>query len=226
MSTTPPDDATPALSILGRLLPASVAVVETDSLPPDELHEEERGLLSTTRPRRRAEFLSGRVCARRALATLGIHDFALLRDEHRAPIWPKDVTGSLTHTANYTAAAVARRADVPALGIDVERVGRLGQVRWPLVFTSAEIECLRGSPSEQRDGLAAALFSAKEAYYKCRYQVTHGPLGFHDVEIQLAGRSFVVRPGPAAAGDGHVPATGRFEIAGLWVFAAVTAGAN
>ena len=215
------------LGVLGALLPAPVIVVETDSLPPDELLEEERRLIDTTRPGRRAEFLSGRVCARRALAALGIERFALLRDENRAPIWPTDVAGSLTHTANYTAAAVARRADVPSLGIDVEQVGRLSEARWSFVFTAEEQAMLQGLPGDRRMASAATLFSAKEAYYKCRYQVRREPLGFHDVEIELSGEAFQVRATDAALRErrGHVPASGCFEVRGDWVFVAVVAGA-
>ena len=58
MSTT--DDTGPALSILGGLLPRSVVLVETDALSDYELHEEERRILDTTRPKRRAEFYAGR----------------------------------------------------------------------------------------------------------------------------------------------------------------------
>jgi 4'-phosphopantetheinyl transferase EntD len=219
------DDAGPALSILGGLPPRSVVLVETDALSEDELHEEERRILDTTRPKRRAEFYAGRGCARQALARLGIPDFPLLRDEHRAPIWPNDVTGSITHTANYTAVAVARRSEVASLGIDVERVGRLEEARWPFVFTPAELQVLTGTPTDLRAGIAAALFSAKEAYYKCRYQVVRDPLGFHDVEIALGGRSFEVRATEAGARAGrvHVPAWGRFDLHGEWVFAVAIA---
>lgn len=217
-------DQSPALSVLRGVLPPSVVVVETDRLPNEALHEEEGRILDTTRPKRRAEFLSGRACARRALAALGIHDFPLLRDEHRAPIWPAGITGSITHTSNYTGVAVARRGDVLSLGVDVERVGRLSEDRWPFVFTPAELAELSGTAREARAGVAAALFSAKEAYYKCCYQVARDPLGFHDVEIRLSGGAFEVRPGEASIERrAHVPARGRFELQGGWVFAGAIA---
>jgi 4'-phosphopantetheinyl transferase EntD len=222
MSTTEPR---PALSILGALLPRPAVLVETDALAEEDLHEQERRILDTTRPKRRAEFFAGRACARQALAKLGIRDFPLLRDEHRAPIWPAGITGSITHISSYTAAAVARRSDVPSLGIDVERVGRLEQARWAFVFTAGELRVLEGTPEQARAGLAAALFSAKEAYYKCRYQVVRDPLGFHDVEIVLRERAFDVRPAEEGirAGRAHVPAEGRFDLQEEWVFAAAVA---
>ena len=125
------------------------------------------------------------------------------------------------------AVAVARRADVPSLGIDVERVGRLSEARWPFVFTAAEIKSLECTAEPLRADAAAAFFSAKEAYYKCRYQVTREPLGFHDVEIAIVGQTFEVRPGaPAAEGlRVHVPATGKFAVDGTWVYVAVTMSA-
>jgi enterobactin synthetase component D / holo-[acyl-carrier protein] synthase len=222
------DDTGPALSILGDLLPPSVVLVETDALSDDELHEEERRILDTTRPKRRAEFYAGRGCARQALARLGIHDFPLLRDEHRAPIWPSGVTGSITHTENYTAVAVARRSEVASVGIDVERIGRLDETRWPFVFSVAELQAVNGAATDSRAGIVAALFSAKEAYYKCRYQVVRDPLGFHEVEIVLSGSFFEVRPAEAGANAGrvHVPARGRFDLHGGWVFATAIAASG
>jgi 4'-phosphopantetheinyl transferase EntD len=84
---------------------------------------------------------------------------------------------------------------------------------------------LQGLPGSRRTALAATLFSAKEAYYKCRYQVSREPLGFHDVEIELAGEAFQVRATHAALRDRrvHVPATGCFEVRGDWVVVGVVA---
>ena len=89
---------------------------------------------------------------------------------------------------------MARRSEVASVGIDVERIGRLDETRWPFVFTAAELQVVNGAAANARAGIVAALFSAKEAYYKCRYQVVRDPLGFHDAEIALTGSSLEVRP--------------------------------
>jgi 4'-phosphopantetheinyl transferase EntD len=87
------------------------------------------------------------------------------------------------------------------------------------------LQTLSTAPEDSRPGLATALFCAKEAYYKCRYQVVPDPVGFQDVEVVLIDRSFDVRPTEAGirAGRVHVPARGKFELRGEWAYAAAVA---
>jgi 4'-phosphopantetheinyl transferase EntD len=40
----------------------------------------------------------------------------------RTPVWPDGVVGSITHTGDFAAAAVAWAADIAGLGIDSEQV--------------------------------------------------------------------------------------------------------
>ena len=76
--------------------------------------------MRTADPRRRAEFTAGRACARTALARLGLPAAPVLAGRAGEPRWPAGVTGSITHCAGYRACAVARTADLAALGIDAE----------------------------------------------------------------------------------------------------------
>ena len=48
--------------------------------------------------KRKAEYLAGRVCAKHVLATLSIDNFELHSGTDRAPIWPENIIGSITHT--------------------------------------------------------------------------------------------------------------------------------
>src|ERR1700720_1454604 len=72
--------------------------------------------------KRQREFLAGRWCAKQALQCLGAGSTHVAIAEDRAPIWPGGVVGSITHTGDFAAAAVAWAADVAALGIDSEQI--------------------------------------------------------------------------------------------------------
>jgi 4'-phosphopantetheinyl transferase EntD len=102
------------------------------------------------------------------------------------------VIGSITHTADYCAAAVASRAFVTSIGIDVEKLNH--DCAWPidLICTQSERAQLEKEDANDRVPLIARLFSAKEAFYKCQYPVTREFLDFQDVSITFAGDCFSV----------------------------------
>ena len=155
--------------------------------------------------KRRNEYAAGRILAHRAIATLGGPDGPILTDENRAPLWPAGITGSITHSTGYAAAAAARVSDVAAIGIDVEDIARFRAGIDRHFLSEQEIaRHLAGREVAQRTARAAALFSAKEAFYKCQYPLTGLRLGFHDVEVDWDGEAdaFWVRRKPAAGGGG------------------------
>lgn len=107
--------------MLQCLLPPSVAVVETrDDVDPSTLHTDEAAAVARAVPARQREFATGRACARAALAQIGQPAGPLIRGAEGEPMWPSGVVGSITHCVRYRAAAVARRRDILALGIDAE----------------------------------------------------------------------------------------------------------
>lgn len=71
-------------------------------------------------PKRRAEYLAGRVLARQLLAPLGFVDFTLARGEDRAPQWPAGIAGALSHNSNTALCAVHRESGLGGVGLDVE----------------------------------------------------------------------------------------------------------
>jgi 4'-phosphopantetheinyl transferase EntD len=208
---------------LAALVPRSVAVVTAGAEAGDRplLHGEERFVQSAGAARRRG-FASGRACARDALRQLGYPDQAILADEHRAPVWPDGIVGSITHCAGFTAAAVARRVDVAMLGIDAEPISSLDDDVAAHVASVHERE--RASEELGIDG-SLVLFSAKEAVYKAWYPVTRRWLDFDAVVVSVdrAG-TFDVRPrADLAADDQRVLAAlrGRFAVTSTLVLTAV-----
>ena len=163
----------------------------------ERLYADERAYVARAVPRRRAEFGTARVCARRALADLGFGPRSLVPGPDRAPRWPPGVVGSISHSDGHCAVVVARSSSASGLGLDVEREGSLStdpEIE-AAVCVAAERHWLTHRPDAERGRLVRLLFSAKEAFYKCQYPSTRTALDFHDVElcIDLAHGTFAVR---------------------------------
>jgi 4'-phosphopantetheinyl transferase EntD len=213
------------MRLLAGLLPPVVSSVETreDRLDIELFPEEERALGAAVEKRRR-EFVTGRACAREALAGLGLPPSPLGSGERGEPLWPPGVVGSITHCEGYRACAVAPSSSVLMLGIDAERNAPLRQGVWEEVAHGRE----RKLPDADAGGghhLDAVLFSAKEAIFKATYPVAHRWLGFGDAELTInSSGAFTARllvPGPEVSGQPLRELTGRWAADGDVVVTAV-----
>jgi 4'-phosphopantetheinyl transferase EntD len=150
------------------------------------LFSAEAKLVENAVGKRRREFVSGRACAHRALAALGLPPSPVLAGTRGEPLWPRGVVGSITHCAGYRACAVASAAEVAALGIDAEPHRPLPAGVLAAISSPGERERLRETfatdPPIHWDRL---LFCVKEAIYKAWYPRTGAPLGFDDMEIEF-----------------------------------------
>ena len=174
--------------ILEKLLPKGVAAAEhLGEGDPQLLWSPEREWGEGTVPKRLQEFSAGRVCARRALARLGIADTPIrTASDHRA-LWPESVTGSITHTEGFTAAVIGERNKFRAIGIDAEVIRQSTQEISSHILIPAEKIWVESLPlAEQAKGVTL-MFSAKEAFYKCQYEVTQQWLDFKDVALEFFG---------------------------------------
>jgi 4'-phosphopantetheinyl transferase EntD len=108
---------------LASILPDDVEVEEAIHLSSVGLLADEEPFVARFAPRRLAEFVSGRACARRALVALGVPD-ALRRaipvGAHGQPVWPAGVVGSITHCPGRCAAVAAPSDRYRSIGIDNE----------------------------------------------------------------------------------------------------------
>lgn len=133
-------------------------------------------------PKRRAEFLAGRYLASMALTSLGQPPFTVGIGDNRAPQWPENVCGSISHNAHTALCAVQTGAGV---GIDVETLMEEQQARafLPMIVNGAEHQLLC---RHQRGSLAALMtltFSAKESLFKMIYPQTGKSFGFLDAQL-------------------------------------------
>ncbi len=178
---------------MAELLPAAACCRELWSPgDPATLLPEELACTEGFAAARLREFAAGRACARLALSELGVGVAPLLVGSARQPLWPEGFAGSITHTGGYCAAAVCRIEAVLSLGIDAERLVELGRSEWRVLFCRAEIEWLDSLPPPQQIAMACALFSGKEAYFKCVYPLTQRWLEFTDIELRFDTHTFVV----------------------------------
>lgn len=164
---------------------------------------------------RRREYTAGRVCARRALGRVGIHDQPVLTAASRAPVWPAGATGSITHTKGYCAVAVGRVPDLRAVGIDAERRTVLPASIVPSICLPEEIAWCAERPDEP--WWPAVHFSAKESVFKMWSPIMGTWLDFHDARVTIdpAAGTFeaAILPEKLAESPGAPPVfRGRFAV--------------
>jgi enterobactin synthetase component D len=130
-------------------------------------------------PKRRSEYLAGRICATLALRAAGFPE--VLNTTGRCPIWPKGTTGSISHSDHRVVAAVS--CDLASLGVDCETIMSAVQAQeiHEMILTPAEA-ALRPQPVPFATYLTL-IFSAKEAFYKAFSARLGRVLEFHEVSV-------------------------------------------
>jgi enterobactin synthetase component D len=140
------------------------------TLPPD---------LQTAVPKRRAEFLAGRLCAALALRTAGLPTD--VPRFGRAPVWPLQVAGTISHSDSRAIAVISPLH--LGLGVDCETLMPADQAaKLQREILSLDEIALRPAPMTLA-AFTTLAFSAKESLYKAlSATLSHIP-GFHDVSL-------------------------------------------
>lgn len=177
--------------IAKALFEPGVSVAEMDPRQaPDALYPEERLAVARAVDSRVRQFAAGRQCARRAMEKLAFPAAPIAQGSDRSPSWPAGLVGSITHTDQWCAVAVARRSDgYEALGIDLEPALPMPLDLYPSLYRSEEFRWLEGLPSAERGLSARAIFSAKEAAFKLQYALSGVMLEFDDLSIAIDWRA-------------------------------------
>lgn len=185
-SPAPLDQTTDArLALVRPLFGAGISLGAANPLGalPDPFPQERACLSPSAVEKRRREFAAGRAAAHRAMQDLGRAPCPIVIAKSRAPIWPKGLTGSITHTHSCALAAVASTLTRRAIGIDVEEDTPLkGDLR-PAICSAREQDWL--SSQDNPGQMAKLIFSAKEAAYKCQYTVSEQFFGFDGMELEI-----------------------------------------
>lgn len=141
-------------------------------------------------PERKKEYLLGRYCALKAYGECtGKELTALPSQENRAPLWPSEVVGSISHNQDWIGAAVADGNKLRGLGIDFEVMKRVKEELAKQILTE---EDLGSHDFFSREELLTLIFSAKESLYKALAPAVQKFFGFEAaavVEIdEISGR--------------------------------------
>ena len=200
------------------LLPPEVVVVEMFADPPTvELYPEEASVVAQSVEKRKREFATVRLCARSALAQLGVPPCPILPGATREPQWPNGIVGSMTHCDGYRAAAVARLGSAVSIGVDAEPHAPLPdglEESMTLPEERRALARLRAShPDVAWDRL---LFSAKESVYKAWFPLTGRWLDFSECLVTLDPHlgtftGLLTVPGPCVAGQSIDRFIGRWR---------------
>jgi len=150
------------------------------------LWPEEEILVAHAVPKRRNEFALGRAAARAALAKLDAPAGPIPANPDRTPVWPAGFAGSITHCDGFCGAVVARSQDIEGIGFDAETAGPLPADAQRIIYGPQEEAHFAALPAIAGLDWPKLAFSAKEAFYKCFYPVTHAPLNFRDVHVRFA----------------------------------------
>ncbi len=212
------------------LLPLPVVVVQaTPDMWNTPLRSEEEAFLERAVEKRRREFRAGRACARRALQVLGLSTDILSVGPDRAPVWPAGVVGSITHSGDFCAAAVAWREAFAGIGIDAERRRAIGPELVSRICTPAEQRWIKSAappPDGSSGDWPTLVFSAKECLYKALPSSSgRRHLDFQDANVSVVPNEgvFCIEMNPHRQPWGltrHF--RGRFRMTREYVLAALT----
>lgn len=132
--------------------------------------------------KRRAEFFSGRWCARKAICQLTDSDHPIIgMRPDGLPDWPPGLIGSISHSATRAVAVVAAAEECLAIGVDVQdRVPPETAARVSgFVLSLPEAERCRASLGEP---WFEVMFSAKETLFKGLFPRCGKYFGHREVE--------------------------------------------
>ncbi len=166
-----------------------VVAFESDVLMPNaELFPEELDFIGNAVAGRRAEFATGRACARAAIDALGIAPQSIPVGEGRQPQWPEGITAAITHTRRegreFVAAVAARTDGSFGIGLDAEVVQTLKDGVRNMIVTEPEQANIETLPTAKHDEAVIRIFSAKEAFYKAQYALSSSWVGFGDMALE------------------------------------------
>ena len=136
---------------------------------------------------RKEHYRSGRICAGEVLSKLGTLGQPVLREpQTREPLWPEGISGAITHSGKWAAAAAGKTSDVSGIGIDLEDLERQVDSRISRhVCIPEEQKWLQECGEECLEQNLKIIFSAKESIFKAFFPYTRTYLHFHDARILM-----------------------------------------
>lgn len=145
---------------------------------------------------RKADYLAGRYCARRALMALGARVTDVGVSMGRVPCWPEGFIGSISHSAGRAIALATNDVRIRHLGVDTERhQPEVMREIATMLASHAEAQYIARLPLA-REWVLTLLFSAKESLFKALYPALRRDFDFMAAELtelDPSGRRFTLR---------------------------------
>ena len=166
----------------------SFCLLPIHSTSNQKLHQAEENYFSQlSSVSRKEHYRSGRICAGEVLSKLGTLGQPVLRDpQTREPLWPEGISGAITHSGNWAAAAAGKTSDVSGIGIDLEDLERQVDSRISRhVCIPEEQKWLQECGEDFLEQNLKIIFSAKESIFKAFFPYTRTYLHFHDARILM-----------------------------------------
>ena len=141
--------------------------------------------LSNAVVKRRAEFLAGRYCAIKSLQENGINGAQIATGQDRNPIWPQNVSGSISHSHNHAVAVTIVSPKKVGVGIDIEGIVTADTFESinQQIIDPTELEFIERQGGDTLQ-LFTLLFSLKESFFKAAYPVVKKYFDFDAVSIK------------------------------------------
>jgi len=133
-------------------------------------------------PKRRAEFLAGRIIVREAMRIMLLPMIDIPIGMNRSPCWPEGIAGSITHSGNQVLCLLSKKNN--GIGIDYEEIIPTENAAdfQRSIVSEAEIR-LFGEVSSDYNKILTLAFSAKESIFKALYFSVKKYFDFLDVAI-------------------------------------------
>ena len=138
--------------------------------------------------KRQAQFLAGRIAAKNALSFMNLIDQSVAIGKHREPIWSKGIVGSISHSNNFSIAAVLNKTNmIKGLGIDIQEVIKQKEKeRIQDIILSSQDQLLfhKIKKNVPENYLLTLIFSAKESFFKAVFPEVKKYFNFNEVSVQ------------------------------------------
>ena len=142
--------------------------------------------LSNAVPKRQAEFLAGRFCAKACLQRFPqvSPQCEVPIGKHRQPIWPIGVVGSITHSNETALCTITDDEPGRVIGIDTEVILTCDDMLkiGPHIYERQE-ERILASHIEGKNRVATLIFSAKESLFKAVFPAVDSYFGFEEARV-------------------------------------------
>lgn len=136
--------------------------------------------------KRQAEFLSARLCARHALLLQTGHSgLPMAQADSRAPLWPAQSCGSMSHSHGIAAAIVGASQHWQNLGLDIEKPISVARAQrlFNAILTPTEQQRYHQLDQDSAAWYLTYVFSLKESLFKALNPLTEVYFTFQDAQV-------------------------------------------